>query len=136
MLCSCINIMRVLKKKLGEIWYFPFAMAILHFNKIIQWLCITLMKAMWWLTNLYMFFASCAKDMAQICNLIIVRKFNEGIVIIVTSVDWCGLSKNIKFICNTFIWNLIVEFYRATKRNSNLVAISFVGSLQHCFWQS
>jgi hypothetical protein len=34
-----------------------------------------------------MFFASCAKDMAQIRNLIIVRKFNEGIAITFTSMD-------------------------------------------------
>jgi hypothetical protein len=81
-----------------------------------------------------MLFASCVKGMAQIWNLTIVRKFNEGIVRIVRSVDWCGLSKDIKFICNTFIWDLIVEFYKATKKKSSLVAIPSVGSLQHCFW--
>jgi hypothetical protein len=52
--------------------------------------------------------------MAQIWNIIILRKFSEGIVRMVTSMDWCGLSKDIKFICNTFIWDLIVEFYKAT----------------------
>jgi hypothetical protein len=86
------------------------------FNKIIHGVCITFVRAMWWLINLYMLFASCVKGMAQIWNLTIVRKFNEGIVRIVRSVDWCGLSKDIKFICNTFIWDLIVEFYKATKK--------------------
>jgi len=52
--------------------------------------------------------------MAQIWNIIILRKFSEGIVRMVTSMDWCGLSKDIKFICHTFIWDLIVEFYKAT----------------------
>jgi len=28
--------MRALKKKEGAIWYFPFALVVLHFNKIIQ----------------------------------------------------------------------------------------------------
>jgi hypothetical protein len=83
-----------------------------------------------------MFFASCVKGMAQIWNLIIVRKFNEGIARTVTSVDWCGFSKDIKFICNTFIWDLIAKFYRAIEKKSTLVAIPLVGSLQHCFWQS
>jgi hypothetical protein len=44
--------------------------------------------------------------------------------------DWCDLSKNIKFLCNTFILvlqnNLIIEFYRATKKKSNLIAIHLV----------
>jgi hypothetical protein len=76
--------------------------------------CITLMRVMWWLIN----FASCTKGMTWVWNLIIVRKFNKGIARIVTSVDWCGgLSKDIKFICNIFICDLIVEYYRATKRN-------------------
>jgi hypothetical protein len=74
--------------------------------------------------------------MAQIWNLIIVRKLNEGIARTVTSIDWCGLSKDIKFICNTFIWDLIVEFYRVIENKSNLVAILLVGSLQCCFQQS
>jgi hypothetical protein len=43
-----------------------------------------------------------------------VRRFNEGIARMVTLVDGCGLSKDIKLICNTFIWDLIVEFYRGT----------------------
>jgi hypothetical protein len=30
--------------------------------------------------------------------------------------DWCDMSKDIKFICNTFIWDLIAEFYKATKK--------------------
>jgi hypothetical protein len=81
-----------------------------------------------------MFFGSCAKGMAQIWNLLIVRKFNEGIVRTIPSMDWCDLSKDIKFICNTFIWDLIVEFYRAAKKKSSLVAIPSVGSLQHCLW--
>ncbi len=87
------------------------------------------MKAMWWLINLYMFFASCAKGMGKIWNLIIVKKFNEGIARTVTLVDWYSLNKDIKFICNTFIWDLIVEFYKATKNKSSLVAIFSVGSL-------
>ncbi len=53
----------------------------------------------------------------------------------VTSVDLGDLSKDIKFICNTFIYDLIVEFYRATKNKSSLVAIPSIGSLQHCFPQ-
>jgi len=60
---------------------------------------ITLMRAMWWLINLYMFFASCVKGMAQIWNLIIMKKFNEGIAWMVTSSNWCGLNKYTKFIC-------------------------------------
>jgi hypothetical protein len=80
-----------------------------------------------------MFFVSCAKDMEQIWNLIIVRKFNESIARTVTLVDWCVLSKDIKFICNTFIWDLIVEFYKAIKNKFNLVAIPSVGSIQFCF---
>jgi hypothetical protein len=86
------------------------------------------MKVMWWLIN----FASCAKGMTQIQNLIIVRKFNKGIARMVTSVDWCGLNKDIKFICNTFICDLIVEFYKAIKQKK-LIAIPSVGSLQHFF---
>jgi hypothetical protein len=46
----------------------------------------------------------------------------------VTSVDWCGLSKGIKFMCNTFICDLIVEFYRAIKKKFSLIAIPLVGS--------
>ncbi len=49
------------------------------------------MKAMWWLVH----FASCDKGMTWVQNLIIVKKFNKGIARIVTSVDWCGLSKDI-----------------------------------------
>jgi hypothetical protein len=45
---------------------------------------------------------------------IIIDKFNKGIARTITLVDWCGLSKNIKFICNTLICDLIVVFYRAT----------------------
>jgi len=73
--------------------------------------------------------------MAQIWNLLIVRKFNEGIAKMVTLVDWCGLSKDIKFICNTFIWDLIIEFYKAIEKKCNLVAIPSMGSLHHCFRQ-
>jgi hypothetical protein len=80
-----------------------------------------------------MFFVSCAKYMEQIWNLIIVRKFNESITRTVTSVDWCVLSKDIKFICNTFIWDLIVEFYKAIEKKFSLVTIPSVGSLQFCF---
>jgi hypothetical protein len=46
------------------------------------------------------FFASCVEGMAQIWDLIVERKFNEGIARMVTSLDWCGLDKDIKFICN------------------------------------
>jgi hypothetical protein len=46
------------------------------------------------------------------------------------------LSKDIKFTCNTFIWDLIVEFYKAIEKKSSLVAIPSVGSLQLCFRQS
>ncbi len=60
------------------------------------------------------FFASCAKDMAQIWNLIIVKKFNESIAIIVTSMDWCGLNKDIKFSCNTFHWVIATLFLIVT----------------------
>jgi hypothetical protein len=42
-------------------------------------------------------------------------KFNEGIVRMVKSMDLCDLSKDITFICNTFIWDLIAKFYKATK---------------------
>jgi hypothetical protein len=83
-----------------------------------------------------MFCASCAKGMAQVWNLIIVKMFNEGIARMVTLVDWCGSSIDIKFICNTFIWDLIIEFYRATLKKSSLIAIPLVESLQPCFWQS
>jgi len=62
-----------------------------------------------------MIFASCAKGMAQVWNLIILKKFNKGIVRTITSMDWCCMSKDIKFTCNTFIWDLIVEFYKATE---------------------
>jgi hypothetical protein len=44
-----------------------------------------------------------------------------------------GLSIDIKFICNTFIWDLIVEFYRAIEKKFSLVAIPSIGSLQPCF---
>jgi hypothetical protein len=71
-----------------------------------------------------MFFASCVKGMALVWNLIIVRKFNEGIARTVKSMDWCDMSKDIKFICNTFIWDLIAEFYKATKKIKKLLAIS------------
>jgi hypothetical protein len=74
--------------------------------------------------------------MTCIQNPIIVRKFNKGIARMVTSVDLSDLSKDIKFNCNTFIYDLIVEFYRATKNKSSLVAILSIGSLQHCFPQS
>jgi len=74
--------------------------------------------------------------MTQIQNLIIVRKFNKGIARTVILVDLCDLSKDIKFICNTFIYDLIDEFYRAIENTSSLVAIFSVGSLQHCFSQS
>jgi hypothetical protein len=74
----------------------------------------TVQKIPWWLINLYMFFANCVKGTTQIWNLIIVRKFNEGIARTVTLVDW----------------------YRVTEKKSSLVAIPSVGSLQHCFWQS
>jgi len=50
---------------------------------------------MWWLINIYMFFASCVKGITQVWNLIIVRKFKEDITKIVTSMDWCGLNKDI-----------------------------------------
>jgi hypothetical protein len=72
--------------------------------------------------------------MAQIWNVIIVKKFNKGIVRMVTLVDWCGLSKDI--ICNTFIWDLIVDLYKAIEKKSSLVAPPLVGSLQLCFQQS
>ncbi len=84
---------------------------------------------MWWLIN----FASCVKGMTWVWNLIIARKFNKGIAKTITSMDWGCLSKDIKFICNIFICDLIVEFYRAIKKKSSLVAIPLVGSLQHCF---
>jgi hypothetical protein len=71
--------------------------------------------------------------MTRVQNSIIVRKFNKGIARRVTSVDLGDLNKDIKFICITFIYDLIVEFYRATKIKSNLVAIPSIGSLQHCF---
>ncbi len=76
------------------------------------------MKAMWWLINC----ARCAKGMTWVQNLII-DKFNMGIAKMVTLVDWCGLSKDIMFICNIFICALIVEFYKATKKKSSLIAI-------------
>jgi hypothetical protein len=63
-----------------------------------------------------MSFASCGKGMTQIWNLIIVKMFNESIARTVTLVDWCDLGKDIKLICNTFIWDLIVEFYSGTKK--------------------
>jgi hypothetical protein len=135
-LCSCISLMRLMKKKSSAIWYFLFAFVILHFNKTIQWMCIVFMKAMWWLINLYMFFISCAKNMAQIWNLIIVRKFNENIARTITLVNWCVLSKDIKFICNTFIWDLFIEFCKALEKKFSLVAIPSIGSLQCCFQQS
>jgi hypothetical protein len=80
-----------------------------------------------------MFFANCAKGMAWVWNLIIVKKFNEGIARIVILVDWCGSSKDIKFICNIFIWDLLVEFYKAIEKKSSLVAIPSIRSLQPCF---
>jgi hypothetical protein len=52
-------------------------------------------------------------------------------------VTTCGLNKIIKFVCNAFVWvlqhNLIVQFYKITKKKSNLVAIPSFGSLQHHF---
>jgi hypothetical protein len=69
--------------------------------------------------------------MTWIRNLIIAKKFNKGIARLVTLMDWCGLSKEIKFICNTFICDLIV--YRAIKKKSSLVTIPLVWSLQHFF---
>jgi len=39
------------------------------------------------------------------------------------------VSKYIKFICNNFIRDLIVEFYRAIEKKFNLVAIPSIGSL-------
>jgi uncharacterized ion transporter superfamily protein YfcC len=67
--------------------------------------------------------------MTQTQNLITVKKFNKGVARMVTSTDWCGLSKNIKLICNTFICDLVIEFYKATKKKFNLVAIPLVGLL-------
>ncbi len=90
------------------------------------------MKAMWWLIN----FASCVKGMTQIQNLIIMKKFNKGTTKMVTSVHWCGLNKDIKFICTTFICDLIAKFYKTTKKKVSLIAIPLVGSLQHCFPES
>jgi hypothetical protein len=46
------------------------------------------------------------------------------------------LNKDIKFICNTFIWDLIVEFYRAPPKKKKLVAIPSIGSFQHYFLDS
>jgi len=89
------------------------------------------MKAMWWLIN----FASCAKGMTWVWNLII-EKFNKHIVRTVTIVDRCGLSKDIKFICNIFICDLIVEFYKATLKKKSLIVIPSIRSLQHYFPQS
>jgi hypothetical protein len=71
--------------------------------------------------------------MTWVWNLIIMRKFNKGITRMIASMDWCGLNKDIKFICNTFICDLIVEFYKAIEKKSSLVTIPLVGSLQHCF---
>jgi hypothetical protein len=73
--------------------------------------------------------------MTWVQNLTI-DKLNKGIARTVALVDWCGLSKDIKFICNTFICDLIVEFYRVTKKESSLIAIPSIGSLQHYFSQS
>ncbi len=92
-------------------------------------MCITFMKAMWWLID----FANCAKGMTRVWNLIIMRKFNKGIARMIILVDWCGLSIDIKFFCNTFICDLIVEFYKSTEKKSSLIAIPSIGSLQHCF---
>ncbi len=129
--------MKVLKKILNTIWYFPFALGILHFNKIIQWVCITLMKAMWWLVNLYICLQVVQKVLVEVRTIIIVRKFNEHIAKKIILVDWCSLNKDTKFICDTFIWvlpnNLTIEFYRATFNKSNLIAIFLFRSLQHCF---
>jgi hypothetical protein len=74
--------------------------------------------------------------MARIWNLITMKKFNDGFARTITLVDWCGFSKDIKFICNTFIWYLIVEFYRAIEKKSSLVATTQLKVLQHCFQQS
>jgi hypothetical protein len=72
------------------------------------------MMAMWWLIN----FASCVKSMTWVRSLIIVKKFNKGITRMVTSMDWCGLGEDIRFRCNTFICDLIVEiFIGLQKRN-------------------
>ncbi len=133
-MCSCNNIMRVLKKEIRHTMIFSFALVVLHFNKIIWWVCIAFMRAMWRLINLYIYFATCAKGVAWVWNLIIVRKFNEGIARMIISMDWCGLSKNIKFICKIFIWDLIVELYKAIEKNFSLVVIPSIRSLQHCFW--
>jgi len=43
------------------------------------------------------------KGMAWVWNPIILKKFNEGIARTITLMDYCGLKKDIKFICNTFI---------------------------------
>jgi hypothetical protein len=53
----------------------------------------------------------------------IVNKFNKGIARTITLVDWYGLSKDIKFICNTFRCHLIVEFYNLQKIKSSSFAI-------------
>jgi hypothetical protein len=74
--------------------------------------------------------------MTWVWNLIVVKKFNKGIARMVTLVDWCGLSKDIKFNCNSFICDLIVEFYKTIEKKFSLVAIPLVGSLQHCFPES
>jgi hypothetical protein len=39
------------------------------------------------INSIILFFASCVKGMARVWNLIIVRKFNEGIARMVTSMD-------------------------------------------------
>jgi len=46
--------------------------------------------------------------MTHVQNPIIMKKFNKGIARMVTSVDLGDLNKDIKFICNTFIYDWIV----------------------------
>jgi hypothetical protein len=72
--------------------------------------------------------------MEWVWNLMNLKKFNKDIAKMITLVDWYGLNKDSKFISNTFIWDLIVEFYKAPQKKSKLVAIPSVGSFQHYFW--
>jgi hypothetical protein len=61
-----------------------------------------------------------------------VRKFNEGMAKMVQWIDVDRVKISSSFV-NAFIWDLIVEFYKAIEKKFGLIAIPSIGSLQHCF---
>ncbi len=70
------------------------------------------------------------KGIAQVKTLEVERNCNEGIAKMVSSLEQCGSSREIRLFCNTHIWvsrsNLIVAFYSPKVNKFNVGAILFL----------